>query len=310
MLNGISLDHLRTFVVAAEDGSFSAAARKLRRVQSAVSHSIGKLEARMGVKLFDRSARQPTLTAAGTALLHDARAVISGVDEMKTRAEALAAGIEPELSVAVDSAFPMEALAQAASAVRARYPTVATRLQVEGVGGAYKPVLEGQRQLGLVAALRPLPPGLMGEHLMTASLLSVASHDHPLARLSGSIARPQLSKHAQIVLATRSGDNACRELGIISPSTWEVADPAASRALILQGLGWGCLPAHAIASDLAEGRLKTLPIAELPPKGLPVAVSIIYRESAPPGQAGRWFIKQLKNFFAQSREPAVTHPPH
>jgi len=306
MLNGISLDHLRTFVAAAEDGSFSAAARRLRRVQSAVSHSIGKLEARMGVELFDRSARQPTLTAAGTVLLEDARAVISGVEEMKTRADVLAAGVEPELSVAVDGAFPMEALAQATNSVRARYPAVAIRLQVEGVGGAYKPVLEGQRQLGIVGALRPLPSGLMGEHLMTAALLPVASRDQPLARLSGSITRRQLSKHAQIVLAARSGESACRQLGVLAGSSvWEVADPAASRALILQGLGWGGLPAHTITSDLAEGRLKVLSIAELPPKGLPVGVSVIYRASAPPGQAGRWFIEQLRDFFEQSREPAV-----
>jgi len=42
------------------------------------------------------------------------------------------------------------------------------------------------------------------------------------------------------------------------------------------------------------------------PKGLPVGVSVIYRASAPPGQAGRWFIEQLRDFFEQSREPAVT----
>jgi DNA-binding transcriptional LysR family regulator len=306
MLSGISLDHLRTFVVAAEDGSFSAAARRLRRVQSAISHSIGKLEARMGIELFDRSARQPTLTAAGAVLLEDARAVISGVDEMKTRADVLAAGVEPELSVAVDGAFPMEALAQATSTVRLRCPAVAIRLAVEGTGGAYKSVLEGQRQLGIVGALRPLPSGLMGEHLMTASLLPVASPDHPLARLSGSITRRQLDKHTQIVLATKSGESACRQLGVTSPSMWEAADPAASRALILEGLGWGNLPAYSITSELAEGRLKVLSIAELPPKGLPVGVSIVYRPSAPPGQAGRAFIEQLRDYFEQTREPAVT----
>ena len=307
MLNGISLDHLRAFVVAAEDGSFSAAARRLGRVQSAISHSISKLETRVGVELFDRSARQPTLTAAGAVLLEDAREIITGVDEMKARANVLATGVEPELSVAVDGAFPMEALAQATSAVRARYPAVAFRLQVAGVGGAYKPVLEGQRQLGIVGALRPLPSGLIGENLMTASLLSVASPNHPLARFSGSITRRQLSKHPQIVLASRSGESACRQLGTLSPSTWEVADPAASRALMLQGLGWGGLPAHSITSDLAEGRLKALSIAELPPEGLPVAVSVVYRASAPPGQAGRWFIEQLRDSLEQSREPAVAH---
>jgi DNA-binding transcriptional LysR family regulator len=302
MLDGISLDHLRTFVVAAEEGSFSAAARRLRRVPSAVSHSIGKLETRFGVELFDRSPRQPILTAAGAVLLEDARSVISGVDEMKARAGALAGEVEPELSVAVDGALPMEAVARAASAVRVQYPAVTIRLQVEGTGDAYKPVLEGQRWLGVVGALRPLPVGLVGEHLTTAPLLMVASHNHPLARISGSITRRQLSKHVQIVLAARSADHACRELVAVSPSTWEAADPAAGRALILKGLGWGGLPVHIIRSDLAEGRLRKLSIAELPPEGLTVGVSMVYRPSTPPGPAGRLFMEQLREFFrAQPR---------
>jgi len=127
---------------------------------------------------------------------------------MKTRASILARKVEPELSVAVDGALPMEAVARAASAVRVRYPAVTVRLQVEGVGGAYESVLEGQRRLGIVGALRPLPVGLIGEHLTTAPLLMVASHNHPLARVSGSITRRQLSKHVQIVLAARSADSA------------------------------------------------------------------------------------------------------
>lgn len=62
MLDALSLDQLRTFVTVANEGSFSAAARKLNRVQSAVSDLIAKLEANIGVPLFDRSNRYPTLT--------------------------------------------------------------------------------------------------------------------------------------------------------------------------------------------------------------------------------------------------------
>ena len=63
MLDGISLDQIRTFVAAVDEGSFSAAARKLRRVQSAVSGWVGGLEAQFGVTLFDRTGRYPKLTA-------------------------------------------------------------------------------------------------------------------------------------------------------------------------------------------------------------------------------------------------------
>ena len=67
-----TLEQLRHFVAAAESGSFSAAARRLGRAQSAVSTSVGLLEADLGVELFDRSRRNATLTAAGEVMLQEA----------------------------------------------------------------------------------------------------------------------------------------------------------------------------------------------------------------------------------------------
>ena len=54
MLDGVTLDQIRTFIAAAEQGSFSAAGRKLRRAQSVVSHTLANLEAQLGVSLFER----------------------------------------------------------------------------------------------------------------------------------------------------------------------------------------------------------------------------------------------------------------
>ncbi|WP_099064197.1 LysR family transcriptional regulator [Serratia sp. BW106] len=65
MLETVSLDQLRTFIAAATEGSFSAAGRKLRRSQSVVSHTISNLEHQVGVKLFVRESRYPTLTSEG-----------------------------------------------------------------------------------------------------------------------------------------------------------------------------------------------------------------------------------------------------
>src|SRR6266436_1105541 len=106
MLEGVSLDQLRTFITAADEGSFSAAARKLNRVQSAVSGWIGSLEQQVGVALFDRSGRFPKLTPAGVTLLVDARAVVTGVDALKARARLLSGGLKAELSVVIDVFLP------------------------------------------------------------------------------------------------------------------------------------------------------------------------------------------------------------
>src|ERR1700761_1476521 len=110
MLKGLSLDQLRTFIAAADGGSFSAAARRLGRAQSVISQSLANLETQLGLKLFDRDARLPVLTAHGRALLAEARALSVGADLFAARAKSLAEGLEAELSVVVDVLFPLPAL--------------------------------------------------------------------------------------------------------------------------------------------------------------------------------------------------------
>lgn len=64
----ISTRQLRYFVEIAESGSFSAAAERLFVAQSALSRQIKELENLLQTPLFERTARQPRLTAAGEAL--------------------------------------------------------------------------------------------------------------------------------------------------------------------------------------------------------------------------------------------------
>ena len=63
-----NIEQLKMFVYAVELGSFSASARELGKVQSAVSQGIHNLEIDFNVQLFDRSTRKPTLTGAPRTL--------------------------------------------------------------------------------------------------------------------------------------------------------------------------------------------------------------------------------------------------
>jgi len=142
-LDGMSLDQLRTFVAAVDEGSFSAAGRKLRRAQSVVSQTLANLEEQLGVKLFDRSGRYPRLTDHGRALLSDARSIADGMDCFKARAKTLRDGLEPELSVSIDAMYPMPALTEALGAFRHAFPYTPLRLYVEALGAVVEPVLQG-----------------------------------------------------------------------------------------------------------------------------------------------------------------------
>jgi DNA-binding transcriptional LysR family regulator len=294
MLDGISLDQLRTFVTAVEEGSFSGAARKLRRVQSVVSHTVSNLEEQIGVALFDRSERYPRLTPQGRALLADARTIIAGIEGFKARAKGMAAGLEAELSVVVDVMFPIDFIANAAQQFRLTYPNTPLRLYVEALGAAFAPVLDGRCGLGVVGPLPITPPSLTSEPLGSIKLVMVAAHNHPLASFQGMIPRQELAKHVQLVLTDRSDLSAGRELGVFSPLTWRLADLFAKHAFLLQGLGWGGMPAHTVKQDVAHGRLKVLSIEDVPANGLPVPMSVVYPSASPPGPAGRWFVRFLQ----------------
>lgn len=303
MLDGVSLDQLRAFIAAADEGSFSAAARKLYRVQSAVSGWIGGLENQLGVVLFDRTARYPKLTPEGVQLLADARNVVSGIDAMKARAKLIAGGLEAELSVVIDVSFPTPALSAAVKAFAQRFPLTPLRLFVEGLGAAYEPVLDERCSLGIVASLQIEVPSLVSERLGDASLVVVAPPDHPLARLEGRIPKRELVKHVQLVLTDRSSLMGDREYGVFSPSTWRLADLSTKYALLKDGVGWGSLPYHMVESDLAEGKLARLDVGMEPA----LTMNAVYQASTPPGPAGRWFIDCLKDLSGEFLAHSETH---
>ena len=133
MLDGVSLDQLRAFIAAVDEGSFSAGARRLNRAQSAVSELISNLEAQIGVQLFDRSERYPKLTQAGVMLIADARAVLANVNLLKARAKGISGGLEAELSAVIDVLFPIEAISESALEFRTRFPRTPLRLYVEAL---------------------------------------------------------------------------------------------------------------------------------------------------------------------------------
>src|SRR5712664_4486457 len=181
MLDRITLDQLRTFIAAVDEGSFSAAGRKLRRAQSVVSQTLANLEAQLGVKLFDRSARYPRLTEEGQNLLAAARTVADNIDGFKARARAMREGLEPELSVAMDVMYPMAALTRAATHSRKTYPHTPLRLYVEALGGVVKPVLDRKCSIGVIGSLPLVPQDLQSEDLLDVSFMTVVSPSHPLA---------------------------------------------------------------------------------------------------------------------------------
>jgi DNA-binding transcriptional LysR family regulator len=292
MLDGITLDQLRTFIAAVDEGSFSAAGRKLRRAQSVVSQTLANLEAQLEVKLFDRTARYPQLTDAGKSLLLDARSVADTIDGFKARARAMREGLEPELSVAMDVMYPMDSLTSAAAQSQKDYPHTPLRLYVEALGGVMKLVLDRICNIGVIGTLPIVTDELQVESLRELALVTVVSPSHPLANFRGLISAAAIKKHVQLVLSDRTALSQGREFGVLSPSTWRLADLGAKHAFLKTGLGWGHMPLHMVKADLESGTLVTIRI-EGQPRDVMMPMKVVYRKDAPPGPAARAFIAQL-----------------
>ncbi|WP_417528968.1 LysR family transcriptional regulator [Marinomonas shanghaiensis] len=295
MLDAVTLDQLRTFIAAAEEGSFSAAGRKIDRAQSVVSQTLANLELQLGVALFDRAGRYPKLTARGQALLRDAYAVADNMDGFKARASSLREGVESEISVAVDVMFPMDRLTLAVGYCRDAFPNTPLRMSVEILGGVIKPVLEGVCRVGIIGTLPSVPDELMSETLWDLPIVTLVSNTHPLATIQGVVTRDELAQQIQLILTDRSSLSESKNVGILSPLTWKLADLGAKYEFLKAGFGWGHMPLHMVEQDIVEGHLVKLQIAGNETQTTNLAMRIIYRKDNPPGPACRAFIDQLKN---------------
>ena len=293
MFDGVSLDQLRIFIAAADEGSFSAASRRLRRAQSMVSQTLANLEGQLWVKLFDRSARIPVLTDQGRALLADARAVAGDVDLLKARAKRMAGGLEPELSVVVDVVFPLAPFTDTVAAFQKEFPATLLRFDIES-SAVMEPVLERRCAIGVMASLQVAPPQLTRERLLVLRSPMVVSPQHPLATHISPIPAAILSQHIQLVHADPADLARPGAFGLLSPKVWRLSDLGAKLAFLRAGLGFGLMPLHLIEKDLASGALIQITGESAPSEGHVIAMSAVYRTDSPPGPAGRWFIDRLK----------------
>jgi DNA-binding transcriptional LysR family regulator len=293
MLDSLTLDQIRTFLAVADAGSFSKAAKQLNRAQSAVTYAIQKLETQLGILLFDRAAYRPALTKAGRVLLPRARRIAEETNDLRDAARSLASGLEAELTIVLDSMFPMPAVVEALRAFTAKFPTVPPRIYVQSLGAAAELVLDGTCMIGFLplycsdmALLKRFP-------LLTVELVPVVAPDHPLAALDGPIDTRILQRHVQLVLTDRSSLTAGRDHGVLSGRTWRLADLGAKQSMLLAGLGWGNMPSHLVHDDIAQGRLKVIQPIEFDSRAAQLVMCGAYLSDHRLGPAGQWMIEHL-----------------
>lgn len=292
-MDALTLDQIQIFLTVVDEGSFTEAAKKLNRARSAVTYGIQKLETQIGLPLFDRAAYRPTLTEAGRMLLGRARRISEEANAFRESAQSLARGLEAELTVVMDSMFPMPPVAAALKAFTEQFPTVSPRVYVQPLGAAAELVLEGSAMIGLLPLIFSDSAALKSFPLLTIDLISVVSAHHPLAAVEGPIATHVLQQHVQLVLTDRSALSSDRDHGVLSTRTWRLADLSAKQSMLLAGLGWGNMPSHMVEDDIARGRLKVIRPAELDPRKARLVMGCSYLTDDRLGPAAQWMLRYL-----------------
>lgn len=299
---GPSTDQISVFLAVVDQGSFIAAARSLRRAQSAVTYAIKRLEEQLGLSLFDRTEYRAVLTEAGRALVPNARRIADGVVAMRTQALSLAEGHEAEISIVVDSIYPMQRVREALHRFSQVFPAIPTQLHVESYERAIRLLVEDVCMIGLVneesCAAAPVP--LVTRPVGAIELVPVVAPSHPLAAIDGPIAVDDMHDHIRLVLGEGASAVAGRPPGGFYGSLWFVNDIAAKRELLLTGVGWGIIPLHLVERDLAEGRLRRIepekadyPASRRPGEPHLVPMFCAHRSGRIPGPASRWLLDHL-----------------
>ncbi|WP_222709684.1 MULTISPECIES: LysR family transcriptional regulator [Microbispora] len=153
---GMELRELRAFVVVAEEGGMSAAARRLHLSQPALSQTVGMLERRLGVKLLVRGSAGVRPTEAGMTLLAEARAVLARHDRALRTMAAYASGDGGVLRVGIPLEVPSDLLGPPLEQLAVAHP--GTRVQARHLSTAAQlaALQAGELDVGL---LRERPPG-------------------------------------------------------------------------------------------------------------------------------------------------------
>jgi len=309
MFDPVTLDQLRALVAVVEEGSFSAAARKLRRVQSAVSTSMANLEEQLGVPIWDRSTKIARLTEQGRAVLASARRVLLEVDSLKRLTSGMSGGLEAMVSLCIDALFPIDVLVDLCGRFATAFPSVDLRVDTQVLSAVSSRVVQGKATLGVVTPVG-LPSGLEQRVLGPIRMLTVCGARHPLASYAAPrrpVPTARLADAVQIVLSERT-DAGVEDQAVLSPRTWRVADIHTKHALLRANLGWGNLPEHVAREDLRAKKLVVIRPEAWGGKELSLQLCAVYRSDAVFGPAHQWLLGSLATDCDPLRAPALSRP--
>ncbi|GLU48328.1 LysR family transcriptional regulator [Nocardiopsis ansamitocini] len=276
----LSSDGIELFLAVVDHGSFSGAARALRRVPSAVSMGIANIEAELGYPLFDRSRREAVPTPQALALVPHARSVVSRLRLLQVHAVELSQDLESTLTVAVASGVPDQDLLEALARVGCRYPLLRVNLLRMPQDQVREMLHQERADLVLLAVSPDVDREEAFTNVTDVLFVAVASATADTHGLPADLRRLEdLGASRQIVVAGPDDAVAERRL-LVSDARWHVDSVEAALGLVERGAGWANLPLGAVQVAVSAGRVRVLEFDNLR-NGVAMPVYLVWLRRKP-----------------------------
>lgn len=288
----INQDQLIIFITVMEMGSFSAAARKLNKVPSAVSMSIANLEIDLDLNLFERVGREPIPTPQAQILYEKSKQLLIEMKQWKQHAFALSSGLESHLNIVVVSELLHTRWTDYIVLLEQQFPELQINIFSAPQEDALQLLMTQAADLAFMFEREQLQSSEQFVELKREILVPVAARHSPLAE-SDQVSFEQILQNRQIVVASR--DRQIKPELLFSKHYWRTDNHHSACSMIKQGLGWGVLPLEMLNEHPElQHELKILQLLDFTPK-FEYFVDLVWSREHQLGAAAHFLINYVRN---------------
>jgi DNA-binding transcriptional LysR family regulator len=288
----LNLDHLRTYALIIETGSFSGAAERLGLSQPAVSLQIRQLEQRLGLRLVERVARRAAPTPAGLDLLQGIQQVNMAVDGVMAAMASHSSNVEGRVTLGTGATACLYLLPQILRSLRIRFPKLSVVVSTGNTADFVKAVEGNTLDLALVT-LPVKRRALVATPLLNDEFVAIASKRE--APLPAKITPAFLAKRELVLFEPAANtrviiDQWFRDAGHAPKPIMELGSVEAIKEMVAAGLGCSILPAMAVTGP---GQHPELVVHPLYPR-LQRTLALVMRGDKPVNKAMRQVISAIE----------------
>jgi DNA-binding transcriptional LysR family regulator len=256
----LDISTLNAFIAVARYQSFSKASEHLFVTQPAISKRVAALEDELGAKLFNRIARQISLTDAGKQLLPRAQDLVNQAEDMQRYASNLNDEVDGILSIAVSHHIGLHRLPPVLKEFNLRYPKVELDIRFEDSDQAFREVEQGDIEYAVITLPSDLSDKLVKQVIWVDKLDVVVGLEHALARKK-TVSLEALSEYVAVLPSKDTETHKViqrqfERAGHVMQVQMETNNLETLKMLVGAGLGWSLLP-----KGMADSSLKTLKLA-------------------------------------------------